>query len=118
MAVLSSVNLLYLGCNVLCLVDISYLSRFWTQFEAWLSMQAAGPDGLQPASEARRRSRFVCIHNATQGAEDRKLVQMWCGRTPAQARDVLASPDVTVTNQSDKDTQLDKISRLDHEAIG
>ena len=31
---LQNVNLLYLGCSVLCLVDISYLSRFWTQFEA------------------------------------------------------------------------------------
>jgi len=25
---LKNVNLLYLGCSVLCLVDISYLSRF------------------------------------------------------------------------------------------
>ena len=36
---LGNVNLLYLGCQVLALIDISYLSRFWTQFEAWLSMQ-------------------------------------------------------------------------------
>lgn len=38
--VLRTVNLLYLGTRVLVLADISYLSRFWTQFEAWLSMQA------------------------------------------------------------------------------
>ena len=31
---LGSVNMLYLGCSVLVLLDISYLSRFWTQFEA------------------------------------------------------------------------------------
>ena len=28
---LKNVNLLYLGCSVLCLVDISYLSRFWVR---------------------------------------------------------------------------------------
>ena len=28
---LQNVNLLYLGCSVLCLVDISYLSRFWVR---------------------------------------------------------------------------------------
>ena len=32
---LRSVNLLYLGCSVLCLVDISYLSRFWVRSNAW-----------------------------------------------------------------------------------
>ena len=26
---LSNVNMLYLGCSVLLLIDISYLSRFW-----------------------------------------------------------------------------------------
>ena len=26
---LQNVNLLYLGCRVLALIDISYLSRFW-----------------------------------------------------------------------------------------
>ena len=28
---LQNVNLLFLGCSVLCLVDISYLSRFWVR---------------------------------------------------------------------------------------
>ena len=60
---LHEVNLLYLGCSVLCLVDISYSSRFWTQFEAWLSMQAASIDGLRAASSDRRRCTIKCIHN-------------------------------------------------------
>ena len=64
-----TVNLLYLGMRVLVLADISYLSRFWTQFEAWLSMQAAGPDGLQPARAERRRSTFVCIRARSRAAE-------------------------------------------------
>ena len=33
------VNQLYLGTKVLILLDVSFLSRFWPQFEAWLSYQ-------------------------------------------------------------------------------
>ena len=28
---LSNINLLYLGCHVLVLLDLSYLSRFWVR---------------------------------------------------------------------------------------
>merc|ERR1712110_1198099 len=45
-AMLKNVNLLYMGCTVLILLDRSYLGRFWTQFEAWLSMQSATLAGL------------------------------------------------------------------------
>jgi len=90
--------------------------RAGTQFEAWLSMQAAGPNGLLPAQAERRRCTIVCIHNATAGAEDTKLVTMWANRTPEEARNVLAAPDVTVTNARDKETQLEKIGKLDGEA--
>ena len=74
---LSNINLLYLGCHVLVLLDLSYLSRFWvcsaesktsklspppyansshlvltrlvgqTQFEAWTSMQTTTEGGLK-----------------------------------------------------------------------
>ena len=40
---LSNVNMLYLGTTVLILLDLSYVSRFWTQFEAWLGMQMLTP---------------------------------------------------------------------------
>ena len=46
---LKNMNLLYLGCSVLILMDRSYLSRFWTQFEAWLSMQQPSASGRDPA---------------------------------------------------------------------
>ena len=52
---LRNVNMLYLGCSVLILLDRSYQGRFWTQFEAWLSLQKVSPDGLQPAAEGERR---------------------------------------------------------------
>ncbi len=67
---------------------------WWAQ--AWLSMQAARPDGLYPAPAERRRCTMRCIHNATAGAEDTKLVQMWGQRKPVEAREVLSAPDVTV----------------------
>ena len=98
------------------LVRARYLSA-QTQFEAWLAMQTAGPDGLRPAEFSRRRCEFVCIHNATAGTEDTKLVDMWRQRTPNEARRVLSAPDVTVTNLSDKTTQLEKIGSLGQEAV-
>jgi len=38
---------------------------------------------------------------------------MWARSTPDEACLVLSSPDVVVTNQSDKETQLAKIEGLD-----
>ena len=43
------------------------------------------------------------------------LKALWATRTPQQAYDLLKEPDVTVTNQSDKDMQLDKLLKLDVE---
>ena len=37
------------------------------------------------------------------------LITMWSQKTPEQARDILSKPDVSVTNQRDKETQLDKL---------
>ena len=108
---LSNVNLLYVGLKVLILLDLSTLSRFWTQFEAWLSMQMATECGLEPAAEAVRRCEIIPIHNATD-VNKNQLIDMWAKATPEQARDVLAKPDVQVTNQSDKDTQLNKLAVL------
>ena len=48
---LLNVNYLYLSMPVLILLDLSYQSRFWTQFEAWLSMQCVHSETgkLEPA---------------------------------------------------------------------
>ena len=42
----AQVNLLYLGCRVLILLDKSYFGRFWTLFEAWLAMRRSSEEGL------------------------------------------------------------------------
>ena len=67
---LGNVNMLFLGMTVLILLDLSYVSRFWTQFEAWLSMQFAMPDGLKPAvGTANARHHIVCVQNAAAQSE-------------------------------------------------
>jgi len=42
-----------------------------------------------------------------------ELVRMWAHRSIGEARELLASPDVTVTNQADKELQLLKLLELD-----
>ena len=113
---LSEVNLLYLGTTVLILLDLSYVSRFWTQFESWLAMQHMTPGGLKPAvGTMNERHHIMCIQNAAAQAElyTRVLVESWATKTPHEAHAFLSRPDVTVTNQSDKKGQLPKIKALD-----
>ena len=87
---LANVNLLYVGLNVLILLDLSTLSRFWTQFEAWLSMQDSSPSGLVTATTGeRRRYTIVPLHNAS-AAIASALVEMWAGKSTQEAHDVLA----------------------------
>jgi hypothetical protein len=108
--------MLYLGTTVLILFDLSYLSRFWTQFEAWLGMQFATPNGLKSAvGTVNARYHIVCIQNAAAQADAfaKVLTDQWATKTPQQAFDFLSKPDVTVTNQSDKEGQLPKIMALD-----
>ena len=73
---ISQVNLLYLGTSVLILLDLSYVSRFWTQFEAWLSMQQATTGKLCRASGSMRRETIVTIYNGTQTAV-KLLEEQW-----------------------------------------
>ena len=89
-AMLPHVNLLYLGLSVLLLVDLSYLSRFWTQFEAWLSMMSASPEGLVPTPASERRCSIVCLHNAKESSSEmtKMVQQMWGNRSSQQAHDV------------------------------
>ena len=119
--------MLYLGTQVLILLDLSYVSRFWTQFEAWLSMQFATPDGLKPAiGTPNARHHIVAIQNAADQSDmfTKVLVDQWAKKTPQQAFEFLSKSDVTVTNASDKEGQLPKIKALDatvqraFEAIG
>jgi hypothetical protein len=111
-AMLGRCNLIYMGLRILIILDLSYMSRFWTQFEAWLSMQSASANGVHPAHENDRRCTIVTIHGAPTSFKE-ELVDMWASKTPIEAHEFLSQPDVTVTNQSDKEAQLPKLFKLE-----
>ena len=89
-------------------MDRSYLSRFWTQFESWLSFQSATSEGLTNRKSDVRRNYVVFSLGAPASFEE-ALVEEWSDCTPEQAHGKLSQPDVAVTNQSDKDNQLPKL---------
>jgi hypothetical protein len=109
---LANVNFLYLGLSALILMDISYVSRFWTCYEAWLCFQLPSTTGLVPTPDAKLRCSIVRLHGARQSFED-DLRQQWHHCTAEEAHRQLSSPAVTVTNASDKLTQLEKIAQFD-----
>ena len=112
---LKHANLLYLGCKVLVLLDLSYQSRFWTQFELWLSVQEGTDEGLKPATEVHaKRVHLEPIHNATKELAD-SLLNIWRTKTPEEAHKLLEGTDVQVTNQRDKKHHLPKILSLDED---
>ena len=108
---LSNVNVVYLGMKVLVLLDMSYMSRFWTQTEAWMAMHEPSKEaGLATVSKNTRYT-IVPLHNAGSSMVS-ALVDMWAGKNAQEAHDILAQPDVQVTNQSDKERQLPQILTL------
>ena len=112
---LKHANLLYLGCKVLVLLDLSYQSRFWTQFELWLSVQEGTDEGLKPATEVHaQRWHLEPIHNATRAIEE-EVLNIWRTKTPEEAHKLLEGADVHVTNQRDKTHHLPKILSLDED---
>ena len=90
---------------------------FWTQFEAWLSMQMCTATGFVPAdAEADQRCTIEPIFNATRTFAD-EVRAMWLKRASAEAYDVLSLDDVLVTSAKDKDDCLQKLSILEEEVM-
>ena len=84
-------------------------------------MQFATPKGLTSAVGTRNeRHHIIPIQNAAEQPELHKqmLTQNWASKTPQQAFDFLSKPDVTVTNESDKEGQLPKIKKLNETVQG
>jgi hypothetical protein len=57
------------------------------------------------------RVTITMLHN-TPDIMRTALMDEWSNQTPDEARAILAGQDVTVTNQRDKDIQLDKLKVL------
>ena len=113
---LPNINLIYLSAHVLIIMDSTYFARFWTLFEAWLSMQSITSEGLRPSSEEGRRSTIVCIHSGSKH-DIAKLKDTLMSKTPQEAYDLLKEEDIQVTNASDKKGQLPKLLKLDKFAV-
>ena len=110
-------SLLYLSLQVLILLDSSYLSRFWTQLEAWLSFREASGEGLKSCPWEITRDRRCCvvgIHGAKDEAGWREtLIARWAHVSVTEAVEKLRKRDVVVTNQRDKEVQLEKVLQID-----
>ena len=119
---LKNVNLLYLGGTVLLLVDLQYLGRFWTQFEAWLSMRTCSKDGLLSDSDEKDyRFEIRCLYTAGRTGTGEQVKRLWLsgesgkGVSAEEAHRILDGDDIEVTNKSDKANQLPKIMKLDEQ---
>ena len=112
---LPNMSRLYLGCNVLCIVDNNYSTRFWTNYEAWLSMRKASHKGLVSiANDEDKRCTIKCIMNASD--EDRmKLIKRWSGASVVEVAEKLRENDILVTNMKDKADQLASALAIDQE---
>jgi len=84
----------------------------WTMFEAWLSFQQFTEDGLKSAPPRVRRSTIKAVEKGAEHVGN-ALEKDWEDKTAAEAYKLLASDDIKVTNQGDKDTQLKKLLKLD-----
>jgi ribosomal protein L13E len=102
---------LYLTAKVLILLDTAYRTRFWTTMEGWCAMQQVTSEGVRPAREGESRVTVSCIHNATE--KDREALLEMSTKTPAEMSKFLASPDVFVTNEKDKNTMLPIVGKTD-----
>ena len=111
-----------MGTSVLILLDGEYFFRFWTNFEAWLSMQACCAEGLSPDRVEPLRYTIVVLESAAEIFRE-KLVTKWTvdadwegggdGSTHKNVIvDQLEARDIYVTNKSDKSQQLVKAAAL------
>ena len=79
-------------------VDRSYMNRFWTQFEAYLSMRRISADGLVDVNDTTNGRAAIRLLHATPGGFRTALVQEWAFKTPEEAHAILAGPDVQVAS--------------------
>mmetsp|Transcript_24433 Transcript_24433/g.77427 ORF Transcript_24433/g.77427 Transcript_24433/m.77427 type:complete len:469 (+) Transcript_24433:462-1868(+) len=93
---LSNVNVVYLGMKVLVLLDMSYMSRFWTQTEAWMAMHEPSKATV---SEDTRRYTIVPLHNAGSSMVS-ALVDMWAGKNAQEAHEAIRPVDFGVEPSS------------------
>ena len=123
---LTHANFLYLGCKVLIVADKSYVSRFWTMFEAWVAMRQSSKEGLVNAPEGERRwvvrtpldpllasvlEEVLTISFTPDANADKATAKATQELT--KAKEILEKPDIEVTNASDKKKMIKRLDQLD-----
>jgi hypothetical protein len=101
----------FLCASCLLLVDGGYCARFWTQLEAWLSLQRATPAGFVD-ERTRARCTIELLPNEPEFLRT-LLAEVLAAKTATQACEMLRSPRVPVGHSEDKHEQLAKLERLD-----
>ena len=101
----------FLCGSCLLLVDGGYCARFWTQYEAWLSLQKASAAGIVDA-RTRERCHVRLLHEEPEFMAT-LLIEMWKLKPAGQAGVVLRSPLVPAARAADKEEQLGELARLD-----
>ena len=125
---LSNMHLLYSGVRVLILHDHEYSERFWTNYEAWLSMKTMREGDLRPAKLAGRPPLWRLLLRMGEGHDDERRwtivseeanktavlrwQRMWWTVPPFVAINKLKAPTVRVTNEKDKPEQIAKIVQV------
>jgi len=111
---LKMVNLVFLAFGVIIVLDTQFLGRFWPQLEAFLSYQQVGGSGLHPLPASVSRTTILCTGLAAESPSDftRILESRWRQVSVADAISKLEKNDVVVTNEKDKEIQLQKLKNL------
>ena len=96
------------------------VTRFWTQFEAWLALQAMTSQGLHGVlNTAGQKKRYSIVGILT--AKKRinllrdTIEDMWGTATAEVAHKNLSHENITVTSQKDKEIHLPKIKVLNED---
>ena len=110
--VLNNVLSVYLGFKVLILMDDLASVRFWPQLETFLALQSATRRGLAPTPYEDCRAHFMYFASTPED-EQSEYFEKWLRCTSAEAYQRLASAEVAVSFESDKQAILPKLLGLD-----
>ena len=87
---------------MLVIYDTHYPTRFWTNFESWLSIQGMASTGLVPADKPSAdeggRVTVKCSGAAKIMKADDNIFKLYRGKSCKEVRDILEGDDILVTN--------------------
>jgi len=117
---LKNSNMMYLGASVVIILTPEYLSRFWTQLEAFLSFQQIdNHKGINPHGAPYPRTHCVFTSDVPEEMREaikEELHRKWSECSVFVALSLLAEPSTKVTNGSDKIKQISKMMEMQETA--